>query len=148
MYQVGTAGPTGTGDGTVPAESPQPREGFLSVALRDGCGTLRLKACFLGREKGAVLVEMNSSSKRGCAQLRKSLQALTQWLPPADAAQQRAHGDQNRAGFTPGTYTLVGTFWAKDWLGWEGLSENDGTQSSCYRHSSTPSQKTAEPAFL
>lgn len=30
MYQVGTAGPTGTGDGAVPIESPQPREGSLS----------------------------------------------------------------------------------------------------------------------
>lgn len=103
MYQTGTVRPTGTGDGAVPTESPQPREGFLSVALCDGCGVLRLEACFLGREKGAALVETNFSSKRGCARLRKSPWALTQRLPPADAARQRAHGDQNRAGFTPDT---------------------------------------------
>lgn len=79
-------GPTGLADGAV---------GLPSVALRDGCGPLWLEACFLGREKGAALLGMNLSSKRGCARLGKSPRALTQWLPPADAAQQRAHGDQN-----------------------------------------------------
>lgn len=38
MYQAWTVGPTGTGDGVVSTGSSQPREGDLSVSLRDGCG--------------------------------------------------------------------------------------------------------------
>lgn len=90
-------GPTSTGDGAVPAESPRPREEFLC----DGCRALQLEAHSLGREKGAALVEMNFSSKRGCAGLRKkTLQALTQWCLPAEGTRSP---NQTQAGFTPGT---------------------------------------------
>lgn len=39
MYQVGTVGPTGTGAVAVPIASPQPQEGFLRMALCEGCVT-------------------------------------------------------------------------------------------------------------
>lgn len=118
MYQVGTVGPTGTG-AVSSAHSKSPAPGGVSEhgSVRGLCNTL---ARFLGREKGTTLGEMNSSSKRGCAQFRQCPWLLLCGSLPADAARQRAHGDQPKLGLLPGTSTLAGTFWARDCLGWEG----------------------------